>query len=254
MVVLVLELGRLTEGQSSRLDFQNLFLKRHLMFRHHWLNISIQSPRLIFPVVVALIVGPTANAAFTAAILVVGVVQMIPNLLSTVLFALAPGDEESLRREVHRTMRISLVLSIVVGSVFLHLLRPHLEFVRSQLLGGQHRHGNPRIEYVPVRHQVPLRGHRPCSGKDATSSPPNDDWRVLRGGACGCRWGAARSDRRGDRHHPRPLAGGLGLRTRSVRSASDRFGSLRNRRRRPRILRMAGVGGAGGGERAQQNR
>lgn len=118
MLVLVLELGRLTEGQSSRLDFQNLFLKRHLMFRHHWLNISIQSPRLIFPVVVALIVGPTANAAFTAAILVVGVVQMIPNLLSTVLFALAPGDEESLRREVHRTMRISLVLSIVVAPCF----------------------------------------------------------------------------------------------------------------------------------------
>ncbi len=118
MVVLVLELGRLTKGQSSRLDFQNLFLKRHLMFRHHWLNISIQSPRLVFPVVVALIVGPAANAAFTAAMLVVGVVQMIPNLLSTVLFALAPGDEESLRREVRRTMRISLVLSIASAPCF----------------------------------------------------------------------------------------------------------------------------------------
>ena len=118
MLVLVLELGRLTEGQSSRLDFQNLFRKRHLMFRHHWLNISIQSPRLVFPVVVALIVGPTANAAFTAAMLVVGVVQMIPNLLSTVLFALAPGDEESLRREVRRTMRISLVLSIASAPCF----------------------------------------------------------------------------------------------------------------------------------------
>ena len=125
MLVLVLELGRLTEGQSSRLDFQNILGKRHLMFRHHWLNISIQSPRLVFPVIVALIVGPTANAAFTAAILVVGVVQMIPNLLSTVLFALAPGDEESLRREVRRTMRISLVLSIASAPcffIFSHLI------------------------------------------------------------------------------------------------------------------------------------
>jgi O-antigen/teichoic acid export membrane protein len=118
MLVLVLELGRLTNGQSSRLDFQNIFRKRHLMFRHHWLNLSIQSPRLIFPVLVALIVGPTANAAFTATILVVGVVQMIPNLLSTVLFALAPGDEESLRREVRKTMRISLVLSIASAPCF----------------------------------------------------------------------------------------------------------------------------------------
>ncbi|MGO8860072.1 MAG: lipopolysaccharide biosynthesis protein [Acidimicrobiales bacterium] len=118
MLLLVFELRRLTEGQSTRLDFQNIFGKRHLMFRHHWLNLSIQSPRLVFPVLVALIVGPTANAAFTATILVVGVVQMIPNLLSTVLFALAPGDEESLRREVRKTMRISLVLSIASAPCF----------------------------------------------------------------------------------------------------------------------------------------
>jgi O-antigen/teichoic acid export membrane protein len=118
MLLVVLELGKLTKGQSSRLDFRNLLLKRQLMFRHHWLNISIQSPRLIFPVLVALIISPSANAAFTATFLVVGIVQTIPNLLSTVLFALAPGDDEALRREVKKTMKISLVLSVASAPFF----------------------------------------------------------------------------------------------------------------------------------------
>jgi O-antigen/teichoic acid export membrane protein len=118
MLLVVIELGKLTRGQSSRLDFRNLLLKRQLMFRHHWLNISIQSPRLIFPVLVALIVSPSANAAFTATFLVVGIVQTIPNLLSTVLFALAPGDDVALRREVRKTMKISLVLSLASAPFF----------------------------------------------------------------------------------------------------------------------------------------
>jgi O-antigen/teichoic acid export membrane protein len=117
-LVLVIELGTLTKGQPSRLDYKNIFDKRRLMFRHHWLNLSIQSPRLVFPVLVALIVGPKQNAAFTAALLVVGIVQTFPNLLSTVLFALAPGDEQALRREVRKTMRISLVLSVASAPFF----------------------------------------------------------------------------------------------------------------------------------------
>ena len=117
-LVLFYELARLTKGQSSRLDFGYIFRRRRLMFRHHWLNLSIQSPRLIFPVLVALIVSPQANAAFTAAFLVVGIVQAIPNVLSTVLFALAPGDEEALRIEVRKTMRISAVLSIASAPFF----------------------------------------------------------------------------------------------------------------------------------------
>ena len=88
------------------------------MFGHHWLNLSIQSPRLVFPVEVALIVSPKANAAFTATLLVVGFVQIIPSLLSTVLFALVPGDEETLQHEVRKTMRICLLLSLASAPCF----------------------------------------------------------------------------------------------------------------------------------------
>jgi O-antigen/teichoic acid export membrane protein len=118
LVVLVFELARVTRGQRTHLDFKRIFDKRELMFRHHWLNLSIQSPRLIFPVEVALIVSPKANAAFTATLLVVGFIQIVPSLLSTVLFALVPGDEEALQREVRKSMRICLVLSLASAPFF----------------------------------------------------------------------------------------------------------------------------------------
>ncbi len=112
-------LAALTSGQPSRLEFGRLFEKRRLMAGHHGLNLSIQAPRLILPVLVALILGPEANAAFTAAFLTVGFVNVIPGLLSTVLFALSPGDEGALRREVRKTMRICLVLALASAPFFI---------------------------------------------------------------------------------------------------------------------------------------
>ncbi len=119
LVTVILGLRGATEGSSARLDLRSLYEKRGLMVGHHWLNLSVQSPRLIIPVLVATIVGPAANAAFTAALLVVTFVNIIPVHLSTVLFALSPGDEEALHREVHRTMRICLILSAVSAPFFL---------------------------------------------------------------------------------------------------------------------------------------
>jgi O-antigen/teichoic acid export membrane protein len=117
-VTLGLQLRKLTCGQSSRLEFRPLLAKRHLMVGHHWLNLSIQSPRLLLSVLVVLIIGPSANAAFTAAFLVVGFVNVIPSQLSTVLFALAPGDEAALRQQVRKTMRICRLLSFLSAVFF----------------------------------------------------------------------------------------------------------------------------------------
>jgi O-antigen/teichoic acid export membrane protein len=118
LVTLAYELAKMTKGQSSHLDFSRIFEKRRLVMGHHWLNLSIQAPRLVLPVLVAVIVGTKANAAFTAAFLVVSFVNVIPSQLSTVLFALAPGDEADLRIQVRKTMRICLVISIVTAPFF----------------------------------------------------------------------------------------------------------------------------------------
>ena len=112
LVTVAVALRKLTREQSSRLNFSEFIQKRHLMVGHHWLNLAILSPRMIFPVLVATIVGPVANAGFTVAQLVVSIATVIPYHLSTVLFALAPGDEVSLHREIRKTMRLCLILSL----------------------------------------------------------------------------------------------------------------------------------------------
>jgi O-antigen/teichoic acid export membrane protein len=117
-VTLGLQLAKVTRGQPSRLEFRRLFEKRQLMIGHHWLNLSIQAPRLVLPVLVIVILGAKANAAFTAAFLVVSFVNVIPSQLSTVLFALAPGDEAALRHQVRKTMRICRLLSLMSAVLF----------------------------------------------------------------------------------------------------------------------------------------
>jgi len=112
-------LMRLTRGAPARLDFRRFIDRRRLMMGHHSLNLSIQSPRFLIPIVVTAMLGGQANAAFTAAILVVSFISIIPVHLSIVLFALTPGDEASLRREVHKTMRICLVLAIASAPFFI---------------------------------------------------------------------------------------------------------------------------------------
>lgn len=118
LLTLTRKLVQLTRGQATRLDFRRLFAKRRLIASHHWLNVSISAPRLVLPILVASIISAKANAAYTAAMLLIGFVNIIPALLSTVLFALKPGDEVALRREVKKTMTICLVLAIASAPSF----------------------------------------------------------------------------------------------------------------------------------------
>lgn len=119
LVVVIFELARHTRGDKWRLHFAHLLERRKLLFGHFWLNISIQSPRLIIPVVVAIIVSASANAAFTIALLLVSFINIIPIHLSTVLFALKPGDETQLSIEARRTMRVCAFIAALAAPFFL---------------------------------------------------------------------------------------------------------------------------------------
>ncbi len=136
IVTVGIALRRVTEGGSSRLNFHRIIDKRRLMAGHHSLNVSIQSPRLLIPVVVATVVGAQANAAYTAAVLVVSFVNIIPQHLSTVLFALAPGDEVALHREVHKTMRIVLILALLSAPFFALFSHPILAIFGPKYVAG----------------------------------------------------------------------------------------------------------------------
>lgn len=124
LVTMATQLRALTADQSGRFVFSTFLEKRRIAVGHHWLNLAIFSPRMVFPVLVATIVGSRANAGFTVALLVVSIATVIPYHLSTALFALAPGDETALRREIRKTMRFCLFLA--VGSALFFAIFSHL--------------------------------------------------------------------------------------------------------------------------------
>lgn len=119
VVVALVLVDRRTEATSWRPSLGYLVARRKLIGAHHFLNLSISAPRLVFPVVVAAMLGSAANAGFTAALLVTTFVVIIPAHLSTALFAVTPGDEQRLARECRSSMRICLVLSAVTAVFFL---------------------------------------------------------------------------------------------------------------------------------------
>ena len=79
---------------------------------HNWLNLAIQVPGYLFPVLVALVVSPSANAAFYAAWTVVSALIILPWHLSMVLFAVASDASLAAARKLRFALRLSLLLGI----------------------------------------------------------------------------------------------------------------------------------------------
>ena len=86
---------------------------------HNWLNLAIAVPYSLIPVLVTVIVSPSANAAFYAAWMLSGFVYIIPQHLSTVLFAVASADPQVIARKLRFTLGISILVglpaSVVLG-------------------------------------------------------------------------------------------------------------------------------------------
>lgn len=87
---------------------------------HNWLNLAIAVPYSLIPVLVTVIISPSANAAFYAAWMLSGFVYIIPQHLSTVLFAVAAGDPQAMARKLRFTLGISVLVGLP-GSVALGL-------------------------------------------------------------------------------------------------------------------------------------
>jgi O-antigen/teichoic acid export membrane protein len=79
---------------------------------HNWLNLAITVPMTLIPVLVTVIVSPSANAAFYAAWTLSGFLKIIPTHLSTVLFAVAAADPQVIARKLRFTLRLSLLIGL----------------------------------------------------------------------------------------------------------------------------------------------
>jgi O-antigen/teichoic acid export membrane protein len=79
---------------------------------HNWLNLAIGVPQSLIPVLVTVVVSPSANAAFYIAWMLAGFLYIIPAALSTVLFAVASADADAISRKLRFTLRLSLLIGL----------------------------------------------------------------------------------------------------------------------------------------------
>lgn len=100
-----------------RPDWNSLWRLRKLAMAHNWLNLAMNIPLKLIPVLVALVVVPSANGAYYIATLVASFLTMVPYSLSQVLFAVASAAPERIPEKLRFVLRMSLVIGLPGGLV-----------------------------------------------------------------------------------------------------------------------------------------
>jgi hypothetical protein len=94
--------------------------------RHHLLNLAMQAPGLILPVLVATQLSARENAQFYLAWLMAGFLGMIPYSLAAVLPAVAGGGSAERQMKVWQSLQWSLIGCAVGAAGLVLLARPLL--------------------------------------------------------------------------------------------------------------------------------
>jgi O-antigen/teichoic acid export membrane protein len=92
---------------------------------HNWLNIAINVPLTLLPVLVTILVSPAANGAYYVALMLASFLYAVPASLSTVLFAVVAGDPTVAARKLRFALRLSLLIGLpgmIVLGAGAHLL------------------------------------------------------------------------------------------------------------------------------------
>jgi O-antigen/teichoic acid export membrane protein len=84
---------------------------------HNWLNLAIATPPRLIPVIVTLVVSPSANGVFYVAFMLASFLFMVPVHLSTVLFAIASASPELIAEKLRFVLRVSLMIGLPVMAV-----------------------------------------------------------------------------------------------------------------------------------------
>jgi O-antigen/teichoic acid export membrane protein len=79
---------------------------------HNWLNLAMTMPFYLLPVLVTLIVSPSANAAFYIALMLSTFLFIVPAHLSTVLFAVVAADPQVIARKLRFALRLSFMIGL----------------------------------------------------------------------------------------------------------------------------------------------
>jgi len=117
-------LGLLLALKGGRVHPRRLGLQRYLLRRfggralgHHWLNLALQLPGFALPVVVTVILSPTANAYFYVASMVSGLVFFGPMALVTALYAVGTRSPAALTHRMRFTLGLAMGAGVLVNIV-----------------------------------------------------------------------------------------------------------------------------------------
>lgn len=85
--------------------------------QHHLLNLMLQAPTLILPVLVTAILSSTMNAWFYVAWMIASFVFLVPNVLTIVLHAMNSAQQSTLARKARLTISMGLVTSLLANGL-----------------------------------------------------------------------------------------------------------------------------------------
>jgi O-antigen/teichoic acid export membrane protein len=100
-----------------RPEWQELWELRKVTLAHNWLNLAIATPVKLIPVLVVIVVSPSANAAYYIAAMLASFLFMVPTHLSTVLFAIASSAPEMISEKLRFVLRMSVIIGIPGGLI-----------------------------------------------------------------------------------------------------------------------------------------
>jgi O-antigen/teichoic acid export membrane protein len=107
----------------SRAALQGLGL---LAVGHHWLNVASQIPRLLLPILVSVQLSSATNAAFYVALLLAGIVWIVPNHIATAMFAIDAHDASTLQSELARMWRLCRLYAVTASIAVTAVAQPLL--------------------------------------------------------------------------------------------------------------------------------
>jgi O-antigen/teichoic acid export membrane protein len=120
--------GRLPRGAYR----PQLEMLRHLgrsALQHHALNLSLQVPGSVLPLVVTVLLSATANAYFYVATTFASMVYMIPLALSTTLYAVSSHAPAALASRTRLTFVLSVAAGLLANVFALVAARPILSLI-----------------------------------------------------------------------------------------------------------------------------
>jgi O-antigen/teichoic acid export membrane protein len=97
-------------------------LLRHLgrsALGHHALNLSLQVTGLVLPILVTALLSVRMNAYFYTAWMIANLASAGPTALTTVLYAVVAADKAVLVQKIRLTLKLSLWIGLLTGSVLM---------------------------------------------------------------------------------------------------------------------------------------